>query len=152
MDLKLEGRQGKSVIVDGSNIRITKKGWLFAAQREKALPIRNISSVEIKKPGLMGGYIKFSIAGGFAHDSTYKVTGGTYDALQDENAVVFNGKDNYQIALMIKEAVESKSSSVPIQTTGISAADEIIKLKKLLDDGVLTKDEFAAKKKQLLGL
>ena len=32
----------------------------------------------------------------------------------------------------------------------ISVADELIKLKKLLDDGVLTKDEFDSQKKKLL--
>lgn len=34
----------------------------------------------------------------------------------------------------------------------LSGADEILKYKKLLDDGILTQDEFDAKKKQLLGL
>ena len=33
-----------------------------------------------------------------------------------------------------------------------SAADEILKFKELLDMGVLTQEEFDAKKKQLLGL
>ena len=35
---------------------------------------------------------------------------------------------------------------------GISNADEILKYKKLLDMGIITQDEFEAKKKQLLGL
>lgn len=34
----------------------------------------------------------------------------------------------------------------------ISSADEILKFKKLLDDGIITQEEFEAKKKQLLGL
>jgi hypothetical protein len=34
----------------------------------------------------------------------------------------------------------------------ISVADEIRKLKKLMDDGILTEDEFNAKKKHLLGI
>lgn len=38
------------------------------------------------------------------------------------------------------------------QTTvqGFSAADELLKFKKLMDDGVITKEEFEAKKKKLL--
>lgn len=36
--------------------------------------------------------------------------------------------------------------------TGTSAADEIRKYKELLDDGIITQEEFDAKKKQLLGL
>ena len=34
----------------------------------------------------------------------------------------------------------------------IDAADEIVKFKKLADDGIITQEEFEAKKKQLLGL
>lgn len=34
----------------------------------------------------------------------------------------------------------------------ISSADEILKYKKLLDEGIITQEEFDAKKKQLLGL
>lgn len=34
----------------------------------------------------------------------------------------------------------------------LSGADEILKYKKLLDDGIITQEEFEAKKKQLLGL
>ena len=36
--------------------------------------------------------------------------------------------------------------------TNISAADEIKKFKELLDSGIITEEEFNAKKKQLLGL
>ncbi len=42
-----------------------------------------------------------------------------------------------------------KSSS---ENTSFSVADEITKLKKLLDDGVLTQEEFNTKKKQLLNI
>ena len=36
--------------------------------------------------------------------------------------------------------------------TTLSAADELKKFKELLDSGVITQEEFEAKKKQLLGL
>lgn len=38
------------------------------------------------------------------------------------------------------------------ETPSVSAADEIAKYKKLLDDGAITKEEFELKKKQLLNL
>ena len=38
------------------------------------------------------------------------------------------------------------------QTQQCSSADEIKKYKELLDEGAITKEEFDAKKKQLLGL
>ena len=34
----------------------------------------------------------------------------------------------------------------------LSAADEILKYKRLLDEGIITEDEFNAKKTQLLNL
>ena len=39
-----------------------------------------------------------------------------------------------------------------VTSSNISIADEIVKFKKLVDDGVITKEEFEAKKKQLLDL
>ena len=155
MSFTLEGLQGKSVIVDGNNIRIIKKGGIFSAQREKTLPIRNISSIEVKKPGsITSGFIQFSIAGGVSRDSSYKFTGGAFDAAQDENSILFIGAPNYEIALQIKTHIEfaSETAASTSQTTAFSAADEILKLKSLLDAGILTQDEFDAKKKQLLGL
>ena len=49
---------------------------------------------------------------------------------------------------MIKDPLEEKNS----QDTSISSADEIRKFKQLLDDGIITQEEFNVKKKQLLGL
>lgn len=45
-----------------------------------------------------------------------------------------------------KPLIDSKN------TTSASPADEIAKYKKLLDNGAITEEEYAAKKKQLLGL
>jgi hypothetical protein len=36
--------------------------------------------------------------------------------------------------------------------SSVSGADEILKYKSLLDSGIITQEEFEAKKKQLLGL
>jgi len=150
----LNGKQGKQIIVDGSTVKIIKKGGIFASEREKTLPIRNISSVEVKKPGaLITGFIQFSIAGGAARDSSFKLTGGAFDAVQDENSVVFNDKLSYETALEIKEYVENYSESSKISSNvNNSSADEIVKFKNLLDQGILTQQEFDAKKRQLLGL
>src|ERR1022692_4487891 len=108
--LILKGHQGKTVIVDGSSVKIIKEGWLLASKREKGILIRNVSSVEVKKPGvLIVGFIQFSIAGGAARDSSFKTTGGAFDAVKDENSVVFKDKESYDIALMIKRYIEEYS-------------------------------------------
>lgn len=59
--------------------------------------------------------------------------------------------DNVQhaFALMIEQPITPSSTMMPNST---SKADEIRKFKELLDDGIITQEEFASKKKQLLGL
>lgn len=155
MELILKGRQGKSVVVTNDAVRIEKHG-LFG-HREKTFPIRNISSVEVKQPGAMfAGFIQFSIAGGAALHSSFKMTGGAFDAAKDENSVVFVGDDNYQIARRIKAHIEEWART-PVQadprytTDSRAVADELRKLKALVDEGVLTIDEFASQKRRLLG-
>lgn len=62
-----------------------------------------------------------------------------------------------QIVSELSYAIESsKNAANNTTTTNVyqaqSAADEILKFKQLLDNGIITQEEFDAKKKQLLGL
>jgi Short C-terminal domain len=64
-----------------------------------------------------------------------------------ENALISN-------ELVLPEQFKKAKNDVPKQvivSQQISIADELIKLKKLLDDGVLTKEEFESQKKKVLG-
>ena len=49
-----------------------------------------------------------------------------------------------------------KREPIPVQSQPaaqpLSEADELLKWKKLKDDGVITEEEFEAKKKKILGL
>lgn len=154
MEIILEGNQGKTLVVSGDVIRIEKKAGFFADKREKVIPIRQITSVEVKQPGTFVGFIQFSLAGAKANDSSYTVTGGAMDAVKDENAVVFNAAEKYEIALKIKAYIDDwcARTSLPQNGTTFSAADEIRKLKSLVDEGMISSDEFERKKKQLLGI
>nr|WP_245184892.1 MULTISPECIES: SHOCT domain-containing protein [Lactobacillus] len=49
------------------------------------------------------------------------------------------------------EEAHKPQQSQPVQNQ-VDPADELVKLKKLLDENIITQDEFDAKKKQLLGL
>lgn len=152
--LVLRGRQGKSVIVKGGIVTLTKEKSLLSSQRERTLPRRNISSVEVKKPGAMwAGFIQFSIAGGAVRNASFTWSGGSADAAADENSVLFNDQASYSIAQRIKEYVENYREPAPTTTpSNVSAADEIMKLKGLLDQGIILATEFEAKKRQLLGI
>lgn len=52
---------------------------------------------------------------------------------------------------MMERLREAKSHQGPVTTAGVSEADEIMKFKSLLDDGLISQEEFDAKRKQLLG-
>lgn len=150
MRIELKGKAGRAVIAEGATIKIIKESGMFSSAREKTLPIRNITSVEVKKPGdVWAGFIQFSIAGGIARDSSWSVTGGSFSAAGDENSVLFIDEESYKTALRIKEYVETYAEHA---TSGavLSTADEIRKLKTLLDEGVLTEVEFNQKKQRLL--
>lgn len=63
-------------------------------------------------------------------------------------------------SLMLKLVKPEKRQPMPVAQTSaqvvniqpLSQADELAKWKKLLDDGVITEEEFQSKKKQILGL
>ena len=140
----------KSIIVSDAVVTIQKEKSLLASKREKTIPIIQITGVEVKKPGpLVNGFIQIQTAGQISGNSGFKVSGGAYNAVTDENAVVFTGKENYEIALKIKDYILSYS---PQTQNALSGADELVKFKKLLDDNVISQEEFDIKKKQLLNL
>lgn len=140
------------VTVEKDIIRIKRKGLLsFATQGlkgEKSIPIRNITAIQIKKPGFTTGYIQFSQHG------MMESKGGVFDSVSDENTIIFNKKD-YEKALDLKKYIESvqdeQNNQSPL-TSESSGADEILKFKELMESGVITEEEFEAKKKQILGL
>jgi predicted Zn-dependent peptidase len=52
----------------------------------------------------------------------------------------------------IKKVKKEKKAPVQVSIQQTSSADELKKYKELLDQGIITQEEFDAKKKQLLGL
>jgi hypothetical protein len=91
-------------------------------------------------------------------------TRSTSDLAKDENTVMFN-KHEYNNFLKAKELIEGYKNeqekntfasndhpSTTIPVNNYSVADEITKLDALKDQGILTEEEFTAKKKQLLGI
>lgn len=149
----LKGKNGQ-LLVYADHIEIKRKGFLsfltHGAAGDKTIPYTAIQSVQLKKGSMMvNGYIQFGILGAVER------RGGIYNATDDENSVVFTKSSN-ETAEKIKEYIEgnileqqSRSATPVIQS---SPADEVLKLKQLLDAGVLSQEEFDIKKKQILGL
>ena len=144
----LKGTNGK-IEVYNDRIIITRPRIFLKGS--KTIPINSIKSVQFKKGGFfVRGFIQFGILGGI------EARGGVIDAGFDENTVVFSKKYNNN-ANKIKEFIESKifnenTDSKKFNSEKISATDEIIKYKKLLDEGIINEDEFNMKKKELLKL
>lgn len=117
----------------------------------KKLSFSDITSVQFKEPtGMSAGFIQLSYPGSLENKA------GVMAAVNDENSILFRA-DQLPLAREIVDYIENgrKQAKVPQAATVVqqtSAADEIKKFKELLDSGVITQEEFDAKKKQLLGL
>ena len=82
---------------------------------------------------------------------------GTGSPYGRENSIQFGKSCNADagiIADYISRRIEECKSGMEHAVTppAISSADEIVKFKNLYDQGIITEEEFNAKKKQLLGL
>lgn len=122
---------------------------LFGIPRgEKTIFYDDFTSVEFKPNKLLStGYIQFNIPGHKQKASLPE---------NDEYSFSFDKKIEYRAEKLYNKILENKrnhkSSGDTTVINQVSAADEVLKLKQLLDAGVLTQDEFDTKKKQLLGL
>ncbi len=143
--ISFKGRNGKiELYKDFVRLdRRTVMGVLMQGLKgKKDIFFHNITSIQIKKPGLTVGYLQFSIPGG--NESRR----GVFSSIKDENTITFGSKEKYEKALRIKEYIERKIKS---KNSGfVSSADEIEKLYSLMKKGILTKKEFEEKKKKLL--
>ena len=153
---------GKIMRFEGSNGQIElfkdkviiKRAGFWAAvtqgltKGDKTIYLNQITGIQLKLGGLVSGYIQFTLPGGIESKK------GVLWAQDDENSVMFSASAN-DSAIKLKEKIEElkyKSTQNTSQTIQVSNADEIKKFKQLFDEGIITKDEFDKKKKELLGL
>jgi hypothetical protein len=138
-----------------SKIKIKRRGIrAFSVQGlrgDKEIYIKNISSIQLKKAGgLVNGFIQFSFIGGGEHKGGFLSRPGKNIA-NDENTIIFTKnqqKDFEEIKNMIEEII-----SEPQKEKGtVSELGDLEKLAKLKEKRIITEEEFAQKKKQILGL
>lgn len=114
---------------------------------KKTIPLKSIHSLQFREAGsAVNGFLQFGVTGGTERQ------GGVFNAAGDENSIVFKKSQNAE-AYEIKEFIESKIYSSESNSTIVnqmSGADEILKLKGLLDQGIITETEFEKKKAALL--
>lgn len=119
---------------------------------DKTIYIDDISSVQLKLGGMTLGYLQFSIAGG------NESIGGVTAAVSDENSFAFYAEKN-EIATRIKNTIDRLKREqsrpavfAPSKAPSASKTDELREYQKLMLEGVITAEEFEAKKKQILNI
>lgn len=149
---EFDGAVGDILEVYEDRIVILHKGMFnlltMGSKGEKTIYFNNITSVQIKLAGFASGYIQFSINGGREN------MGGLFGAMCDENSITIGDERKNKEAEQVVSYINKKLAEIKkgIAFSGISCADELKKFKELFDTGVITKEEFEVKKKQLLGL
>lgn len=145
-EIKKPGKVSVDLNID--RIKITRKGLLNAINvglsGDKTIKINQITSLQIKQgTNFTNGYLQFGLVG----DSSLRQ--GLLKATQDENTVMFSKKDNNQMQELHDYIDNYKEESVNTDAP-LSIADELRKYKKLLSEGIIDEDEFAALKKKTL--
>jgi hypothetical protein len=166
-DLIEGGRKMADVVfeVSGHNGSITlcedrviiKHGGLFGVMTQgfsgaKEILLDQVTSVDYREPSLLAvGFLRVLFPGAESSRS------GTDALAHDENTVLFRGGHRADFQKMkglidgrVKELRQARSA--PVIMNKPSDADELAKFAALLEKGLITQDEYNAKKKQILGL
>lgn len=147
---KLNGVYSKLYLHD-DKIVIKRKGtlskltqWLFKCN--KSIYLTQISSIKVREgTTFINGYIQFTLTGG--NQNTKEIINAT----KDKNSIIFaksNNKLVEEIKLKIEEIKQPMEDLLKLQ----SGSEEIIKYKELLDQKIITEEEFAIKKNELSNL
>ena len=124
-----------------------------ATDGEKTIYYADVVGVQFKEPGVTLGYLQLETAGGIGNNrgsNFFNENTFTYETTHISGVKMQKIVD--YIKMRVEEYKEEKNKTVAPVSAAVSVADEIKKFKELLDMGVITQEEFNAKKKQLLGL
>ncbi len=150
-DVVIHAALGEAIALTNHRVLIVKAGFSGGAlfgKKVNAYPYKTITGVEYST-GLTQGRVEITTAG-----TTQKGSGTLGDTYQAQNVVSF-GKAKYakmqKVANIIRERVATVATTEETRVPPApSVADELSKLKQLLDDGVLSQEEFDAQKSRLL--
>lgn len=142
-----------TVSFDGNFISITREGALARLSQgrgEKRIPVKHLTAVQIKPAGaLTNGFISFTLAGG--HEAGGLKGSRTSNAAQDENSVIFLKKQQSDFEALRDEIEAAMIAPVAPTAAAPDLAAQLQQLATLRDQGILTEDEFQAKKADILG-
>ena len=145
-DITLKCMNGFTLHIKGTNLIVEAK------RKEDTYPISKIQSFSLKEPrAISPGSITFRTAQ--AASSGVSLGLGISAALGAEQNFFFT-KSELNTAIQVRDYISNFGTEKTAVPEGkiVSVVEEIRGLKGLLDDGILTQEEFDAKKRQLLGI
>ncbi|MFO6497600.1 SHOCT domain-containing protein [Bacillus sp. HSf4] len=146
---EFKGSNG-SVVVTPTKVILKYSRFLGSGKGEKEIRLNSISGIQLKKPVLTAGYIQFSFSG-----SSEQKGKSIFDAVKDENTIMCKNKQQYKGFVEAKELIEKYLNEEPSTNNFVSkpsSAEELKQFADLRDQGIITEEEFIAKKKQILGI
>src|SRR3712207_6361491 len=150
-----KGHNG-TVTFDGDIVTIERTGFLArtsVGKGTKRIPVSSITAVQWKPAGgMVNGFISFTVGGG--NEARSRFGSQTLDASRDENSVVITKKQmpNFeQLRTAVQHALAQRHRPAPAAPATPDVIGQIEQLGRLRDAGVLTSEEFEAKKAELLG-
>jgi len=112
-------------------------------QGDKDIFLNQLTSIQFKPAGdFLSGYLRFGVLGGI------ETRGGMGAVAADENAVMFSASQ--QPAFERIRAELEKKLGERAADNSVGSIDDLEKLAELRERGIITEEEFSAKKKQLL--
>jgi hypothetical protein len=153
VSLKLKGAHGEALVLTDKRLYILKWGYMVGSTfggRCLGFHFNDIMGVELRK-GFLTGIVEILTP---ATQNTHKSYWGKGEnsAIMSDNAVSF-ARDKFskfqEAVAVVREVINQGRTG---KASKISDYDELEKLAQMKDKGVITKVEFEAKKKQILGL
>ncbi len=118
----------------------------FLALSNRSHPLMTVRALECEEWSTSEQFNKI-LDGSYETESSETIEELTEMSLEGEEETEKKPKPKFEFPMFKKKAkdeeLEARTGSIP---------DEIRKYKELLDDGIITEEEFSAKKKQLLGI
>jgi hypothetical protein len=140
---EFKGQNGNLILNETSLvIKRGLKGFLLGGgmlRGEKTIPYESIVAVQLKPSGFLVGYLQLTLKGGS------EAKGGFLQSQKDENTIRFTKNE---VFLEAKKIIEEKINASSKSSN--NSLEDLQKLAEMRDKGILTEEEFTAKKKQIL--
>lgn len=145
---------GSEIEVFEDKLTLTPRGVLGVLARglkgTKTIPFASITAIQHKKPGMTAGYLQFTLVGGL------ESTRGVFAAASDENTFMYF--DQVELVEEMHRFIEQRIHGGPVPPKRALAAgassgvEDLVKLAKLKEEGLLSEEEFVQAKRKLLGM